>query len=162
MKKHFYRLLSLAVAGAAVTALTATASAAAAVTRTESHASVSHASPAQATEGVPCDPSNKTWVHLYVYTDPYTESLCVGFAGNYSPNALYTGFCGGNNTGYIIVQPVLDPEGDLGAKVRINYGPGTTVYKFNNTAVFPEDVGYIIGVNIQKWSGSDTCPGTES
>jgi hypothetical protein len=155
MRKYLYSLLSVALAGATAATLTTTAPASATTTRT-----MRPASPATSTEAEPCTSANQTWVHLYTGTDPYEESICVGFAGNYSPNTVYTGFCGGTNTGYIIVYPVLDLEGALGPQIKINYGPGTSIYKFNNTSVFPLEEGYVTGVNIQKWSGSDQCVGS--
>lgn len=120
---------------------------------------------ALATTAGDCSSGTYTWFHLYNQNAiPVYNELCIGGVGNYSPNTIWTAFCGGNNTGYIVGY------NDDGTYERVDYGPSggtymgdslssSEVYKFSgNPSKFPGGTFQVTGVDISKWGGDDTCP----
>jgi hypothetical protein len=95
-----------------------------------------------------------SWVHVYYSGGGAT---CFGYQGVesiISPGAA-TGFCGGNNSGY------LSGLTESGRHLRQGFGSAakspSSIYYFAPPR-FPGDVFYVSKVHISRWSGNRVCP----
>jgi hypothetical protein len=102
----------------------------------------------------PGDCSNGNLFHLYfIGVRGVPADFCLGGAGDYasfSPGFVTYGFCGGNNHGY------LKGTNASGVPVTQDYGPGSSIYSFNN----PKFGGSltVTHLHITGWNGSQNCP----
>ena len=92
--------------------------------------------------------SDPTWVHvsaIYSLYNPIVVSDCFGNRGEYQspPYIGARGECGGNNHGF-----VLGVNG--GRSKSFVFGPGTTYHKLSWSHFYT--------VDINSWTGHDTCP----
>lgn len=95
-----------------------------------------------------------SWVHVYY---PGGGATCFGYQGTYSITspAWASGFCGGNNYGY------LSGVNESDRHRTQDFGPAAeypnSIYYFA-PARFPDGLFLVSKVHITRWSGNGPCP----